>query len=249
MSHNPQDWAKEMMSKKINTQKLISETYKETLRFMLATFGAVKTVNPAGEVLNVPCFNATPERAVAKLYQENNVNLPVISVYQATSQDDNKRRRNKAVVMADSYWDTNKRRAARVISLAPRALNINYELNVWTKFAEDMDQIAEQLRLLFSPNLLVTTKYTNSTAAFLTNESNDSSVVVGDRQDRILRRKFQIVVEGYIPYPKFLVTATGEITEFNADFEVITKSSLDLDDYPFDTSAVNDTEIGTFIKK
>ena len=70
MSHDPQNWAKEMMSKKINTQKLISETYKETLRFMLATFGAVKTVNPEGEVIKVPCFNATPERAVAKLYQE-----------------------------------------------------------------------------------------------------------------------------------------------------------------------------------
>ena len=248
MSYSGQYWAKELMSKKINTQKLIAESYKETLRFMLATFSGIKTVDPEGAVTSIPCINATPERAVAKFYQENNIILPIVTVFQSNSKEDDRRRRVK-VVVPESYWDSVKQRALRVVSLAPKALNVNYEVNIWTKYSEDMDQIAEQIRLLFAPQMNIVTKYTNSTAAFITNENNDSRVVVGDREDRIIRRKFEVAVEGYIPYPKFLVTNTGEITEFNSDFEVITKSSVDLDDYPFDTSSINDTEIWTLTKK
>ena len=248
MSYNGQYWARELMNKKINTQQLIAESYKETLRFMLAKFSGIKTVDPEGEVVSVPCINATPERAVAKFYQENNIILPIVTVFQSNSKEDDRRRRVK-VVVPESYWDSVKQRAVRVVSLAPKALNVNYEVNIWTKYSEDMDQIAEQIRLLFAPHVNIVTKYTNSTAAFITNENNDSRVVVGDREDRIIRRKFEVAVEGYIPYPKFLVTNTGEITEFNSDFEVITKSSVDLDDYPFDTSSINDTEIGSITKK
>lgn len=248
MGYSGQYWARELMHKKINTQQLIAESYKETLRFMLATFSGIKTVDPEGGVVSVPCINATPERAVAKFYQENNIILPIVTVFQSNSKEDDSRRRVK-VVVPESYWDSVKQRALRVVSLAPKALNVNYEVNIWTKYSEDMDQIAEQIRLFFAPHMNIVTKYTNSTAAFITNENNDSRVVVGDREDRIIRRKFEISVEGYIPYPKFLVTNTGEITEFNSEFEVITKSSLDLDDYPFDASSINDTEIGTLTKK
>ena len=83
-----------------------------------------------------------------------------------------------------------------------------------------MDQLVEQIRLIFSPNLNIITKYSNSTAAFIINESNDSVVVVGDREDRVLRRKFEIQVEGYIPYPKYLITSTGEMESLNLDVEV-----------------------------
>ena len=249
MSYNPQYWAKEIMRKKINTQKLISGTYKELLRFMLSLFSDIKVIDPENQVVKIACLNASPERAVAKLYQENNLVLPVITLFQSTSQEDTKRRRPSDIVLPESYWDEEKQRAFRVVTLAPHAININYELNVWTKFNEDMDQIAEQIRLLFSPDIKVVTKYTNSTSSFLVNESNTSQLIAGDREDRVLRRKFEIVVEGYIPYPKFLVTSTGEMTEFNSEFEVISKTELDLDDYPFDASAINDTEIGSYSKK
>jgi len=248
MTYNPKHWAKELIGKKINAQKLIAGSYKEVLRFMLSCFGGIKVIDPENNVISVKCINSSPERTVAKLYQENNVVLPLITVFQSFSDEDTNRRRPRHMVYEEKYWDSEKRRALRVVSYPPQAINITYELNVWCKYAEDMDQVCEQIRLLFAPHLRVLTKYTNSTSCFLESESNDSSVVVSDREDRLIRRKFTIRVEGYIPYPKFLVTSTGEITEFNADFEVI-PTDLDLDDYPFDASAINGSEIGTYNKK
>ena len=83
-----------------------------------------------------------------------------------------------------------------------------------------MDQLVEQIRLVFGPGVNVITKYTNSTVAFIVEEANDSTLVVGDREDRVIRRKFEINIEGYIPYPKYLITANGELTEFKTEFEV-----------------------------
>jgi len=248
MSYDAEAWAKRLLNQKINTQQLIAETYKETLRFMLATFSGFKTVDPENHVVDVACINATAERTVAKLYQENNIVLPVVSIAQMTSSDDESRRRTRSILLNETYWDNFRKRALRVISLAPRAINVTYELNIWTRYNEDMDQIAEQVRLCFSPDLNVITKYTNSTKAFITNEANDSTTIVGDREDRIIRRKFEITVEGYIPYPKYLVTATGEITEFNTEIQVVTDSSVSVEDESIDTSSINVEETASYTK-
>ena len=249
MSYEARRWAKQIMAQKFDMHKLISETYKETLRFMLSTFAEFKIINPENAVVDVPCINGSPERTVAKLYQENNISLPIITVFQSVSQESEKRRRIGSLVMPESIWDDTHKRALRVISFAPKAIDITYELNIWTKYNEDMDQLVEQLRAVFTPNIRVVTKYSNTVAAFITNESNNSTVVVGDRQDRLIRRKFDISVEGYIPYPKYLVTSTGEITEFNTEYQIITDSSVDLDASSIAASSINATEIGTFNKK
>ena len=249
MSYDSENWAKRLIGSKLKTSHLISETYKENLRFMLGTFAGLKTINPENEVIDVPCINATAERTVAKLYQENNIILPIISVAQNNSIDDPMRRRTKDLLLNETFWDTDRNRAYRVISLAPKALNITYDINIWTKYSEDMDQLVEQVRLTFSPNLNIITKYTNSTAAFITNESNDSVMVVGDREDRIIRRKFELSVEGYIPYPKYLVTSTGEITEFNAELQLVTDPAVSVNASSIDTSSINIAETETRIQK
>ena len=248
MSYDAQSWAKRLIANRLNAYQLISQTYKETLRFMLGTFGSLKTVTPENETTQVTCINATAERAVAKLYQENNIVLPIITVAQNNSMDDNPRRRTKDLLLNESYWDEARKRAFRVISLAPKAVNITYDINLWTKYNEDMDQLVEQMRLIFSPNLNIITKYSNSTAAFITNESNDSVVVVGDREDRVLRRKFEIQVEGYIPYPKYLITSTGEITEFNTELAVVTDPDVSVNDSSVDASSINIEETASYIK-
>ena len=243
-------WARKIIDDRFKIQKLIAETYKETLRFLLGTFGSLKIIDPQGEVLEVPCITASPERTVAKLYQEENITLPLITVLQSTTKESEKRRKPNVVglINSEQYWDSSRMRALRVISLAPKAIDIIYDINIWSKYNEEMDQLAEQIRLLFSPNLRVITKYTNSTPAYITNESNDSQTVVADRQDRIIRRKFEVTIEGYIPYPKYLVTSTGEITEFNAEWQVISDSSIDLDSSSIAASSIT-SEIGTFTEK
>jgi len=249
MSYSAEAWAKGLMAQKINAQQLVAKTYKETLRFMLATFAGLKIIGPQGDVIDVPCINANPERTVAKLYQDNNIILPVITVGHLTSTDNEERRRPHDLLVNESHWDEQRRRAFRVISFAPRAINITYDINIWTKYNEDMDQLAEQVRLVFSPDLKVVTKYTNSTAAFITDETNDSVLVVGDREDRIIRRKFEINVEGYIPYPRYLISSTGEITEFNTEFDIVTDCNVSLDNASLAASSINSTEVGTFTQK
>jgi len=248
MSYDSQNWAKKLMNEKVSTQQLIAKTYKENLRFMLGTFSGFKTINPQNEVISVRCINATAERAVAKMFQENNIILPIVTVAQTVSTEDERRRRTKDIILNETHWDSDRKRAYRVISLAPKALNISYELNIWTKYTEDMDQILEQIRLLFSPNLNIVTKYTNSTAAFITNEENDSVLIVGDREDRVIRRRFEISVEGYIPYPKYLITSTGEITEFKTELEVITENETSVFDASIDSSSINVSEIESYTK-
>ena len=104
-----------------------------------------------------------------------------------------------------------------MIGYPPRAINVNYSVNIWTKYKEDIDQLAEQVRLLFSPGLQVVTSKSNSTLAFINREDDNSSLLVGDREDRIIRKTFLVSVEGYLEYPEYLVTSTGEVKEFNIE--------------------------------
>ena len=80
-----------------------------------------------------------------------------------------------------------------------------------------MDQLCEQIRLLFNPHLVIKNSYTNTALAFIESESDDSTLETTDRQERIIRRTFSIKLEGWIPNPKFIITSTGEIQEFNID--------------------------------
>jgi len=240
-------WAKELMNKTGNAQQHISEAYKETLRFMISMFSAFKVKTPEEEIRAVRCFYANAERAIAKINNENNINLPVITISHEGTDDDDNRRRNNTNLVVDSVWDDTKKRAFRVVSMAPKPVNISYGIHVWTKYKEDMDQLSEQIRLLFSPNMVVTTKYSNSTAAFIKSENEESSLDVGDRQDRILRKTFKVNVEGYIPYPKYLITSTGEIESFNVDTEILVDPNVSVED-DYDSSSINSSETINYTK-
>ena len=211
------EWAESLIKANFKPHLLIGSYYKELLRFMLSKFNNLVTLNPEDEVIQVRSINATAERTVAKLYQENNIVLPLISISQEVSEDDGDRVRPNLSVISKSYWDSKRKRALRVIGYPPRAINVNYSVNIWTKYKEDIDQLAEQVRLLFSPGLQVVTSKSNSTLAFINREDDNSSLLVGDREDRIIRKTFLVSVEGYLEYPEYLVTSTGEVKEFNIE--------------------------------
>ena len=119
--------------------------------------------------------------------------------------------------MVESFWSEEKKRAFRILSLAPRAVDIEYGINIWAKYKANLDQIVEQIRLLFNPHLVVVNSFTSAAHAFIEAESDNSTLETSDRQERVIRRSFTIKLETYIPNPKFLVTSTGEIEEFHAD--------------------------------
>jgi hypothetical protein len=65
------------------------------------------------------------------------------------------------------------------------------------------------------------TSIANNTKAFLTEEANESSVEIGDREDRVLMRGFTITVETYVPTPKFVFSSTGKIERFYNEVKLI----------------------------
>lgn len=201
-------------------QNNISLVYRETLRSMIKLFAELFYINAEEKIVNIKSIHGNPERTIAKLKQETNIILPIISVNQTVSEDDLTRRKTEYTLIVESWWDDTKKRAYRVVSMAPRAVNIKYSVNVWAKYNSDLDQITEQVRRMFFPSADVATTYSSLNQAFLTEEVDQSAVNIGDKEDRILRKAFMIDVETYIPTAKYLVTSTGQIEKIKSEMFV-----------------------------
>lgn len=217
LSINASVWARNKIKERTLQKNNIPFFYRESLRFLIGRLNTLKYINSENEVLGIKCIHANPERTIGKLKQENNIILPILSINQDSSQNADNRRRTSTNVVSESWWSEDKKRAFRVLSIAPRAVDIEYGINIWAKYKSNLDQIVEQIRLMFNPELVVNNSYTNTALAFIDQEIDNSTLETSDRQERILRRSFKIKVEAYVPNPKFLITSTGEIEEFNSD--------------------------------
>ena len=195
----------------------ISHVYKETLRTMIASFNDVGYFNGDGEFVYAKCIHANAERAIAKFKQDTNIILPILSISQTVTNNDVNRQRQESILVHEKVWSPEKNRAVRVLSLAPRPVNITYQLNIWSKYRSDMDQILEQIRLKFNPEMQVPTKHGTITKAYLDSEENVGDFTAKDKEDRLLQKSITIVVRTYIPNPKFIFTNTGKIEKFNSE--------------------------------
>ena len=195
--------------------------YKEILRSLLAKFGSFSYFNGDGQLVDIKCIHASPERAVAKLKQHTNIILPIISVAHMNTNNDDDRQKYEPLLVHEKYWDENKQRAIRLLSLAPRPVNLMYNISIWTLYKEDMDQISEQIRLEFNPEMIISNPFSANTKAFIETEEDIGTTNVGDKEPRVLQRTIELVVRTYINNPKFLYTATGEIEEFKFDIDLI----------------------------
>lgn len=195
----------------------ISGVYRETLRSMLTSFADLVYIDSENKQIDVPCIHANAERAVAKIVQEDSIILPITSVAQTTTDNDVNRDRYESLLVHEKIWDDSKQRAIRVLSLAPRAVNIKYQVNIFGKYLSDVDQIMEQIRLKFNPEMEVPTPFSTMTRALIDSEENAGQLDVGDKQDRIVKKTLSITVRTYIPNPKFLFTSTGKIEKYIAE--------------------------------
>ena len=204
-------WVRKELFRLTNAESNISHTYRETLRTMIASFNDVGYIDSEDKFKNILCIHANAERAIAKLKQDNNIILPILSISQTISENDTKRRRYESLIVSEKGWDNDKNRAFRIVSLAPRPVTIKYGLNIWAKYNADMDQILEQVRLKFNPAMEVPTSQGTITKAYIESEDNDGSLTAGDKEDRVIQKLINITVETYIPNPKFLITSTGRL--------------------------------------
>lgn len=204
-------WIRRELFKMTKPSFNISHTYREILRTMIASFNDVGYINAEDQFKDILCIHANAERAIAKLKQDNNIILPILSIAQTITENDEKRRRYESLIINEKWWDNDKNRAFRVVSLAPRAVKIKYQLNIWTKYNADMDQILEQVRVKFNPDMQVPTSQGTLTKAYIESEDSVGEQKAGDKEDRVLQKLINIVVDTYIPNPKFLITSTGRL--------------------------------------
>lgn len=193
----------------------IDNVYKESLRQMIATFSNLYYIDGNGNRIKVDCSHGNAERIAGRLKNENNIVLPFITISEVDSSRDTKRERYSPLLLQDVYWDQDKRRATRVLSLAPRAVDISYEINIWCKYKADLDMLRSGVFSLFNPELVVPTNHSREARAYLDRERSVGSVIAADTKDRVLQKTIDVTLQTYIPSPKFFFTNTGQIEEFN----------------------------------
>tara|TARA_R110002167_G_scaffold23249_1_gene82635 strand:- start:307 stop:564 length:258 start_codon:yes stop_codon:yes gene_type:complete len=81
----------------------------------------------------------------------------------------------------------------------------------------DMDQILEQIRLKFNPEMQVPTKFSTLAKSYILSEDDVAPVTASDKEDRVIKKSINLVLRTYIPSPKFLITSTGKITQFKVE--------------------------------
>ena len=182
---------------------------------------AVDILDAQDSRIKVPVMYANPERAIAKVKEDRNLKLPLISVAIGDIEENIKARKPDLHLSHYKFFDVDKQRAFRVIKKASKAVSLQYQVTFWTKYTEDMNQIIEAIQMLFMPSLALPTPHEKENKAFLLDILDMSSVQASDKQDRTLRKRATIRVEGYIPGREYLYSNTGRIKEFiNTDISV-----------------------------
>lgn len=200
--------------------KGVSSIHKETLMALIGLFSEISYKNSDNEIVPVKCIYGGRERAIAKINQEDNLVLPLISIIPKARELVDDRRKYSPVLKVQSMWSHSKQRAIRVVSLPPRPVNMVYEVNIWGKYVENVNQVLEQSRRFFNPSHTLHTPTNSQTQAFLESEDDASTKIPGDGEDRTIVKKLTISVETYVPSPLFTITSSGKIEELDVNIEI-----------------------------
>ena len=164
---------------------VIDNVYKESLRSMLHIFGNLYYIDGNTNRVKVKCSHGNPERIAGRLKADNTLILPMITIVETETESDSNRMRYQNIV-SESVYDSDKRRATRVLSLPPRPVNITYDVNIWCKYKADMDMLRSSIFSLFSPDLNIETQFSVHNKAFIASEREIGSVFVfSERSDDI----------------------------------------------------------------
>jgi len=221
-------------------------------------FSDITVTDDNGAVHKVPIQVAPPEKAVAFIIQENvrkdpsfvvdRIRLPILSVYQADIAPDPKRYiYHKCINYFRNRRPDNKpgwtisehgRDRDTVFGKAwGLPIDITYQLNVWTLYREDMNQIIEQIYLKFSPLAYIRIQDVNyETTVAINSIANNQQAEPGDKNIKVNKYQFNLTVQTYIPQPivrkKAVLDVKIDILENNADeiLDVIDKTEFSTDD-------------------
>jgi len=203
------------------------EFYRQTGRRVMEVFSDAQILDPEKGVRSVPVWYANYERAIAKLFQERTLALPVLTISISELEEDETRRRPSTSIEMWTVKDVKRRRYTRIAAIAPKAVNLSFELNIWAKYTEDMNQMTEYIMAKFRPFVRIETEFNEFAPAFLVSISDNSVVEAPDRQDRLLRKKVTLMVETYMPTRQYMIQSNGDIEEFNAEYSISSTGGFD----------------------
>lgn len=206
----------------IDHAKIKKETIRETVRALQEHFdNNIEILLKTNETQKVDCIPGNQERVIAWLREKDrNLRLPLLSVVFNNIDQDDSRQKYGQLLSHDKEWDPESRRAIRIISFAPKQTNVEVSLHIWSKYQDDLMQIAEQIELYFRPHLQLKTKYANNSKYFIQGTNDDSVNITDDGNNRILRRTYSLVCETYTIPQKFRITSSGEIEEYNVELHL-----------------------------
>lgn len=199
---------------------VLNNVYRETLRELRSAFSDIYYIDGYDNKIKIQVVSGKQDRVTGKDGQENTIVLPLISISEVGTQNADNRRRSSNVLVVETLWDPNEKRAKRIISLAPRAVDLSYEVSVWTKYQSEMDQIRYCIFSMFNPSLDLRTKFSDLTKVFLEDESDAGDFYASDTTDRLIQKSFRLKVETYLPSPKFLYTNSGELKLINTEYQL-----------------------------
>lgn len=203
-----------------------AKIYKESLEQLRNIFGNMYYINANGEAIKLKCITGNPERVIAKKVKDTTMVLPLLSVTEISTNQSDDRNRYSQMLSHDKYWDPKTLRAVRLLSLVPKPISISYQLNIWTEYKEDMDQIRSSVFLMFNPHLEIRTSDNDIAKCFIDMEEDNSVTNAGDQEDRLIKKAIHIKLETYISSPKFVFTSTGKIETFHLEAELTNDMSV-----------------------
>jgi len=198
------------------------EFYRKTSRELLNLFSDAQVLGADNQIQSVNCSYANYERAIAMLFKTRNLTLPQMTLAISDTVEDLERRKPNTDIEFWTIRDKKRRRYTRVAAMSPKAIKVSYQLNLWTRYVEDMNQLIEYVMGKFRPQLRVETDFITNAPAFITTISDNSTLTPPDREDRIIRKSVTFEVETWMPTRKYMIQSNGAIREMRYDLALKT---------------------------
>jgi hypothetical protein len=202
------------------------EFYRKTSRELLNIFSDAQIVGSDNEIQPVNVSYANYERAIAMLFKARNLTLPQITLAISDTVEDFERRKPNTDIEFWTIHDKKRMRYTRVAAMSPKAVKVSYQLHLWSRYVEDMNQLIEYVMNKFRPQLRVGTDFVTNAPAFITAVSDNSTLTVPDREDRIIKKTVTFEVETWMPTRKYMIQSNGAIREMRYDVELKTDISF-----------------------
>lgn len=198
------------------------EFYRKTSRELLNIFSDAQIIGSDNEIQPVTVSYANYERAIAMLFKARNLTLPQMTLAISDTVEDFERRKPNTDIEFWTIRDKKSMRYTRVAAMSPKAVKVSYQLNLWARYVEDMNQLIEYVMNKFRPQLRVETDFLTNAPAFITAISDNSTLTVPDREDRIIKKTVTFEVETWMPTRKYMIQSNGAIREMRYDVELKT---------------------------